>query len=143
MRRACRAKSRCRTSSGRLGLDRAAQRRIALLLTLFTFCPPGPELRAKLNRSSRAGISQMRGDFHASAAGWFGLSLGHREISSGPTTRRQRPRQRLWIFPARPGRAQEHVGWVEARSEPHPTKITAPHSSINSANFCLACSRRA
>src|SRR5690606_6570419 len=45
-----------RTSAGSAALCMTAQRRIALLLTLFTFCPPGPALRANVSSSSASGI---------------------------------------------------------------------------------------
>ena len=47
------ASSRARTAAGNVGLCRTAQRSNALLLTLLTFCPPGPELRANVNSNSR------------------------------------------------------------------------------------------
>ncbi len=39
-----------------LGLVRIAQRSCALVFSLLTFCPPGPELRTKENRSSSSGM---------------------------------------------------------------------------------------
>ena len=40
----------------RLGLFSTGQRNVALVLSLLTFCPPGPALRAKVNWNSRRGI---------------------------------------------------------------------------------------
>jgi hypothetical protein len=34
------------TGPGKVSLFRTGQRKITLLFTLFTFCPPGPPLRA-------------------------------------------------------------------------------------------------
>jgi len=51
-----RAKNRDRTASGRLVFERTRQRNRALLLTLLTFCPPGPPLRANVNVNSCMGI---------------------------------------------------------------------------------------
>src|SRR5437879_5976509 len=53
---AYRSRNRLRTSSGRLGLVAGDQRSTALLLTLLTFCPPGPELRTNVNWNSPSGI---------------------------------------------------------------------------------------
>jgi hypothetical protein len=45
------------------------QRRTALVLSLLTFCPPGPLLRTKVNVNSRMGIwsfgvtISIKGDF--------------------------------------------------------------------------------
>ncbi len=59
IRRAYFVKSRCRTTAGRLGLVVTAQRSSALVLTLLTFCPPGPPLREKVKSNSRRGICRL------------------------------------------------------------------------------------
>jgi len=38
--------NRARTPGGKLALVETFQRKMALLFTLLTFCPPGPPLRA-------------------------------------------------------------------------------------------------
>ena len=49
MRPAKRSANLCLTSSGSEDEAITDQRRIALLLVLFTFCPPGPLLRTYVN----------------------------------------------------------------------------------------------
>ena len=49
-------KQRSRTSSGKDGEYNTLNLKRALELTLLTFCPPLPELRAKLHCSSKAGM---------------------------------------------------------------------------------------
>src|SRR5688500_2656286 len=58
MRLANRSRNRARTAAGRLGDVLTAKCRIALLLTLLTFCPPGPLLRANDSRSSSSGMTK-------------------------------------------------------------------------------------
>lgn len=48
--------NRCRTSSGKLVEVATGQWIVTLEFTLFTFCPPGPLLRAKVKRISLRGI---------------------------------------------------------------------------------------
>src|SRR3984885_14926362 len=54
------AMNRSCTSGGRLVDSATGQRSWALLLTLFTFCPPGPPLREKVNENSASGTRMSR-----------------------------------------------------------------------------------
>ncbi len=56
MRLANRSINRRRQANGMTADSAGFQRRIAFELTLLTFCPPGPELRAKDQASSAAGM---------------------------------------------------------------------------------------
>ncbi len=73
------------------------QRRIAFELTLLTFCPPGPELRAKDQASSAAGmvISDVTGRSRAI----YEVGLREAEFCRGATERLVRQWARGTHFP--------------------------------------------
>lgn len=49
---------RCLSSSRRLGEWRTSNQRVILLLTLLTFCPPGPPLREAVKINSFSGMER-------------------------------------------------------------------------------------
>ena len=51
--------NRWRMTSGRQGDSTTFQNRVALELTLLTFCPPGPLLLEKLHSNSLSGIERV------------------------------------------------------------------------------------
>jgi hypothetical protein len=61
MRVAYARRKRARTSAGSAVVAATAQRSVAFVSVLFTFCPPGPELRAYENSSSCSGIGNGNG----------------------------------------------------------------------------------
>lgn len=69
IRPACFASNRSRTSSGNAFEEATGQRNRTLLLTLFTFCPPGPELLVISTSNSPKGIRIERLMMRASAGG--------------------------------------------------------------------------
>ena len=51
--------NRALTPSGKAELATTFQRITALVFSLLTFCPPGPELRTKLKSTSERGIAML------------------------------------------------------------------------------------
>jgi hypothetical protein len=68
---------------GDIALERTGfHLRVALLLTLFTFCPPGPELREKVNSISESGMESS-------------IFVSKRTFSTDPVCHRQNERPTL------------------------------------------------